>query len=55
MTSGDKAFEALKKSLSKEVVMPNVVIINIPPAVVKKQLVELANFSLVFGFMGRVQ
>ena len=54
LSCGDKAYESLRCQLPQEVLVANAVDVTISPALVKMQLEELAKFSLVFGFMGRI-
>ena len=50
----NKVFEYLRKTLPQLAVCQDTVSTVIPPEIVKRQLVEQANLTLVFGFMGRI-
>ncbi len=52
--AGDKTFKSLIKHLPSSVEVKNAMTVAIPRTLIKKQLMNLASSSLVFGFMGRV-
>ena len=53
-SSKDRAFEFLKRNLPQEVVVKNAVSVSILVALIKKQLANVSNFCVVFGFISRV-